>query len=105
METIGPNSNVLLPLPSFIGQIITWRQSRSEVTIRWWHRRRGGQINTGGDRSNHPQLFPSACLRSGCSFPLGKTFIMVDHKGVLARVSKRTFLVGLFASIASVGRC
>ncbi|MBW0518854.1 hypothetical protein O181_058569 [Austropuccinia psidii MF-1] len=36
MVTISPSSNVLLPLPSFLGRLITSLRSRSEVTIRWW---------------------------------------------------------------------
>ncbi|MBW0527341.1 hypothetical protein O181_067056 [Austropuccinia psidii MF-1] len=37
MVTIGLSLNFLLPSASFIGWIITSLQSRSEVTIRWWH--------------------------------------------------------------------
>ncbi|MBW0534410.1 hypothetical protein O181_074125 [Austropuccinia psidii MF-1] len=39
MVTISPSLNVLSPLPSLIGQIITLLRSRSEVTIGWWPRR------------------------------------------------------------------
>ncbi|MBW0490560.1 hypothetical protein O181_030275 [Austropuccinia psidii MF-1] len=120
MVTIGPSSNVLLPSPSFIGWIITSLRSRSEVTIGWWPRRGGGKIDTGRDRANHPELFPSACLGSRCPFLLRNTFIIVDHKGVLARASwagtplaawlegsdnKQAFLVCLLASITSIGCC
>ncbi|MBW0580310.1 hypothetical protein O181_120025 [Austropuccinia psidii MF-1] len=107
-----------MPSPSFIGKIITLLRSRSEVAIGWWPRRGGGQINAGGDRDNHPQLFPWACLRSRCPFALGYGFIIVDHKGVSKRVSwartplatwsegvdnEQAFLVCLSASITSVG--
>ncbi|MBW0587885.1 hypothetical protein O181_127600 [Austropuccinia psidii MF-1] len=120
MVTISPSLNVFFPLPSFIGRIITSLRSRGEVTIRWWPRRGGGQINAWGDRANHPESLPPACLRSRCPFVLGHHFIIVDHKGVLARVSwvritlalwsegadsKKTFLVCLSASITSIGCC
>ncbi|MBW0583493.1 hypothetical protein O181_123208 [Austropuccinia psidii MF-1] len=120
MVTIGPSSNVLLPLPSFIGRIITLIGSRSEVTIGWWPRRGGGQIDTGRDRANHPESFLSACLWSRCPFPLRNNFIIVDHKGVLTTESwsgtplaawsegldnKQAFLVCLSASIKSINHC
>ncbi|MBW0565562.1 hypothetical protein O181_105277 [Austropuccinia psidii MF-1] len=85
--TSGPSSNVLSPSPSFIGWIITSLQSRSEVTIGWWPRRGGGQIDTGRDRANRPESFPLACLGWQCPFSLGNTFIIIDHKGVLPRAS------------------
>ncbi|MBW0484848.1 hypothetical protein O181_024563 [Austropuccinia psidii MF-1] len=120
MVTISPSLNVLLPSPCFIGQIITLLWSRSEVTIGWWPRRGGGHINTGEDWANHPELFPSTYLGSRRPFPLGNSFIIVDHKGVLERASwlgtalalwsegsdnKQAFLVYLLASITSVSRC
>ncbi|MBW0540823.1 hypothetical protein O181_080538 [Austropuccinia psidii MF-1] len=120
MVTIGPRSNVLLPLPSFIGWIITLLRSRSEVTIGWWPRRGGGKINAWRDRANHPELFPSACLGSRGPLPLGNTFIIVNHKGVLTRASwtgtplgtwlegldnEQEFLVCLLASITSISCC
>ncbi|MBW0594156.1 hypothetical protein O181_133871 [Austropuccinia psidii MF-1] len=119
MVTISPSSNVLSPSPSFIGRIITSLRSRSEVTIGWWPRRGSGQIDTGGDRANRPESFPLACLGARRPFTLGNGFIIVDHKGVLARASwartrlaswsegadnERTFLVCLSASITSVVR-
>ncbi|MBW0526519.1 hypothetical protein O181_066234 [Austropuccinia psidii MF-1] len=103
MVIIGPSSNVLLLSPSFISQIITSLQSRNEVTIGWWPRRGGGQIDTGRDRANRLELFLSACLASRCPFLLGNTFNITDHKGVLAGTplaawleelnNKRAFLV------------
>ncbi|MBW0541706.1 hypothetical protein O181_081421 [Austropuccinia psidii MF-1] len=84
------------------------------------HRMVGGQIDTGRDRDNRPESFPLACLGSWCPFPLGNTFIIVDHKGVLVRGSRlgtplatwsegsdneQAFLVCLLASITSIGRC
>ncbi|MBW0584744.1 hypothetical protein O181_124459 [Austropuccinia psidii MF-1] len=108
MVTIGPSLNVLSPLPSFIGQIITSLRSRSEVTI-------GGGV----DKSTLDGTGLIVRNLSQCPFALGYGSIIVDHEGVLARASwartplavwsegadnKQTSLVCLSARITSVSR-
>ncbi|MBW0570197.1 hypothetical protein O181_109912 [Austropuccinia psidii MF-1] len=111
---ISPSSNVLSPFPSFIGQIITSLQSRSEVTIEWW----GGKIDTGASWNSCVEVFPSAFLGSQGPFVLGNALISIDYKGVLTRAycmgtpialwlewvcKKETFPVHLSESITGIG--
>ncbi|MBW0572061.1 hypothetical protein O181_111776 [Austropuccinia psidii MF-1] len=87
MVTIVPSSNVLLPLPSFIGRISTSLQSRSKVTIGWWPRRGVNKLileGTGLIVRNYSRLPVWRPRVHSCS---GNAFIIVDHKGVLARAS------------------
>ncbi|MBW0499910.1 hypothetical protein O181_039625 [Austropuccinia psidii MF-1] len=115
MVTICQSSNVLSPLPSFIGQIITSLWFRSEVTIRWWPRR-------GVDKSilegpglivqNHsclPVLGPSIHSRWGMLSSSSTT--KESWAGTLLAMwlewpdNEQAFLACLLASITSAGCC